>query len=72
MAAPPILIVYSRRLSEKLRKAGAVSKETAKTIEELGLSGREKRTLKRNVWIGKIKETEDGRYYVPCRDMKHC
>lgn len=64
MAATPILIAYGRRLREKLRKAGAVSKETAKTIDELGLSAREIRTLKRNVSIGKIKETEDGRYYL--------
>jgi len=66
------LIVYSRRLREKLKKAGAISEDTAKTIGELDLSSREIRTLKRNVWIGKVKEIKDEkgekRYYVPCEE----
>ena len=74
MAETGILFAYGRLLREKLQKAGAVSKETAKTIEELGLSGREIRTLKRNVWAGKIKEVVDDkgkkRYYVPCEEKK--
>ena len=67
--AEAILIAYGRRLREKLTKAGAISKDTAKTIKELDLSSREIRTLKRNVWIGKVKEATDKkgekRYYVP-------
>jgi hypothetical protein len=72
--AEAILIVYSRRLREKLKKAGATSKDTAKTIGELDLNAREIRTLKRNVWIGKVKEVADDkgkkRYYVPCEAEK--
>jgi hypothetical protein len=44
--------------------AGAVSEENAKTVEELNLSKREIRTLKRLVWAGKVKKTKDGRYYL--------
>lgn len=65
MAEVGIWFGYGKRLREKLKSAGAISKETAKTIEELNLSKRERRTLARNVWARKIKETEDGRYYVP-------
>ena len=67
--AEAILIIYSRRLREKIKKAGATTNDTAKTIEELDLNSREIRTLKRNVWIGKVKEATDKkgekRYYVP-------
>ena len=62
--------MYSRRLRKKLKEAGAVSEETAKTIEELGLSDREIRTLRRNVWVGKVKKTKDERYYVLEKDAK--
>jgi hypothetical protein len=72
--AEAILIVYSKRLREKLKKAGAISEDRAKTIRELDLSSREIRTLKRNVWIGKVKEITDEkgekRYYVPCENEK--
>ena len=74
MAGTAMMIGYGRRLREKLRQAGAVSKKTAKTIDELGLSAREIRTPKRNVWIGKVKEVTDEkgekRYYVPCEAEK--
>ncbi len=69
MAEMGMLFAYGRRFREKLKKAGAVSEETAKTIEELGLSNREIRTLRRNVAIGKVREITDEkgekRYYVP-------
>jgi len=70
MAEVAVWFVYGRRVREKLKNAGAVSEQTAKTIEELGLSKREIRTFERNVLIGKIKKTEDGRYYVPCKEEK--
>jgi len=74
MAEVAIWFAYGKRLREKLKRAGAISKETARTIEELNLSKREIRTLKRNVWAGKIKEVADDkgkkRYYVPCEEKK--
>ena len=70
MAEVSIWFAYGKRLREKLKSAGAVSEGTAKTIKELNLSKREIRTLKRNVFAGKIKKTEDERYYVPCEEKK--
>jgi len=58
------LLLYARRLKKKLLNSGAVSEENAKTAEELNLSKREIRTLKRLVWAGKVKKTKDGRYYL--------
>ena len=72
--AEVILIIYSRQLREKLKKADATTESTAKTVEELGLNSREIRTLKRNVWLGKVKEItgKDGekRYYIPRENEK--
>jgi hypothetical protein len=48
------------RTLRKIKNAGAVSEETAKTAEKLGLREKDLKRLKR--WV---KETEDGRYYVP-------
>jgi len=70
MAEVAIWLAYGKRLREKLKSAGAVSEETAKPLKELNLSKREIRTLKRNVWAGKIKKTEDERYYVSCEEKK--
>lgn len=61
-------LLHERNLVKKLKKAGAISKETAITVEELGLSKLEIREIKRisRFTLSKtIKETEDGRYYVP-------
>jgi hypothetical protein len=58
------LLLYARRLKKKLLNSGAVSEENAKTVDELNLSKREIRTLKRLVWAGKVKKTKDGRYYL--------
>jgi SOS response regulatory protein OraA/RecX len=72
MAEAGWFFIHGSRLRRKLKEAGAVSEETAKTIEELNLNSREIRTLKRNVWIGKVKEVTDEkgvkRYYVPCEE----
>jgi hypothetical protein len=59
-----ILLYYGNQLKKKLREAGALSEDTAKTIQELGLSSREIRTLKRLVFVRKVKETADKRYYL--------
>jgi len=50
------MFIHGKRLRRKLKEAGAISEDTAKTISELGLSSREIRTLERNVVIGKVKE----------------
>jgi hypothetical protein len=51
-----------RRAVKKIVEKGAVSKETAKTHEELDMS---KSSLEHLVSVKNIKKTEDGRYYVP-------
>jgi hypothetical protein len=56
-----------RRDVKKIIEKGAVSKETAKTCEELGMS---KSTLEYLVFVKDIKKTEDGRFYVPCEEEK--
>lgn len=67
MAEVAIWFAYGKRFREKLKTAGAFSKETEKTIGKFNLSERKIRNLKRNVWAGKTKETEDGCYYVPVK-----
>jgi hypothetical protein len=55
------------RTLRKIKNAGATSEETAKTASELCLRSDDLKRLKR--WI---KETSDGRFYVECKDGKHC
>ena len=60
-------LLHERNLVKKLKDAGAISKETQKTVEELGLNKLEIREIKRisRYTLSKtIKETEDGRYYL--------
>ena len=67
MAGSLPFLLHSRQLMKKLREAGAISEETAKTVEELGLGKKEIREIKRisHYTITKsIRETKDGRYYV--------
>jgi len=68
MAEAGWFFIHGKRLRKKLKDAGTISEDTAKTVKELGLSNREIRTLKRNVAIGKVKEIMDKkgekRYYV--------
>jgi hypothetical protein len=66
MAESSILTTYAVIL-DKIKRKGAVSKETAKSPGELGLSKRDLKFL--HQWVG---ETEDGRFYVKCDDGKHC
>jgi hypothetical protein len=55
---------------EKMKRLGAVSEETAKKPEELGI---DEWILKNNVAkYRRIKRTKDGRYYVECTEEKHC
>lgn len=51
-----------RKFVKKIVEKGAVSKETAKTCEELGMS---KSTLEHLVFVKDIRKTENDRYYVP-------
>lgn len=71
MAASTPFLRNARELVKKLKKAGAKSKETAKTVEELGLSKFDVRVIKRVAhWTltKTIKEITDEkgekRYYV--------
>ena len=54
---------------EKMKKLGATSEETAKKPEELGI---EERILKILTSDWGVKRTSNGRYYVDCKDGKHC
>ncbi len=66
MGATGFFIGYGRFVN-KIKKAGAVSEETAKTPAELGLREWDLKRMKR--WV---RETSDGRFYVYCSDGKHC
>jgi len=50
----------------KLRKAGATSKDSTVTIREADLDSKEQMWLDyfAGAFIGKIKKTEDRRYYI--------
>jgi len=54
------------RIISKIEKAGATSIEKAVTIEEAGLNVQEQQWLNyfAGAFLGKIKKTEDKRYYV--------
>lgn len=54
------------RIVSKIEKAGATSKEKAVTAEEAGLDVQELGWLPyfAGVFLGRIKKTEDNRYYI--------
>ena len=54
------------KILSKLRKAGALSKDSAVTIGEAELDYQEQMWLDyfAGVFLGKIKKTEDQRYYI--------
>jgi len=54
------------RIAFKIEKAGATSKEKAVTIEEADLGLEEQQWLNyfAGAFLGKIKKTEDKRYYI--------
>lgn len=58
-----------RRTIKKIKEAGAISEETAKTSKELGIG---ESTLRYLVSVKDVKKTSDGRYYIECKDGKHC
>ncbi len=68
------LLGDERHCLEMLKKANATSQENAVKPEEAGISGRYlERALQTLIKKrGKVKKTEDGRYYVECKDKKHC
>lgn len=80
MAAAGFFLYYHRQIEKKLKEVGATSEETAKTIEVLKQHGLSqpcinflKDPLRRGlapIAGNKIKETEDGRYYVPGEDKQ--
>lgn len=58
---------------EKLKKANAISEESAVNPEEAGISGFFlKRAIERLKKRGIVKETEDGRIHVVCKDKNKC
>ena len=54
------------KILNKLRKAGALSKDSAVTIGEADLNYQEQMWLDyfAGAFLGKIKKTEDQRYYI--------
>jgi hypothetical protein len=56
------------RMLRRIKEAGATSEDIAKTPEELGLREADLKRLKK--WG--VHRTEDGRYFVECKDGKHC
>jgi len=54
-----------RRAIKKVKEAGAISEETAKTSKELGI---DESTLQYLLSVKDIKKTKDGRYYVSCEE----
>jgi len=59
-------LLLRKRIKRKIREAGAVSEDTAKTSEELGI---DKTALRWSAYVKDIKRTEDGRYYL-CEPKK--
>lgn len=59
--------IWEWRMKRKLKKAKAISEETAKNPDELGISVDALEKLEK--W-GRVKRTKDGRYYLPCEDEK--
>lgn len=55
----------------KIKKLGATSEETAKKPEELGIEEWLLKRLTQSKGLD-VKRTSDGRYYVECKDGKHC
>jgi len=53
----------------RMKKFKAASEENAKKPEELGVH---KSYLDKLVKLGRVKRTEGNRYYVECKDGKHC
>ena len=58
--------IMSYRITAKIRKAGATSKEKAVTVEEAELNMQEQAWLPyfAGVFMGQIKKTEGKRYYL--------
>ena len=69
MSVYGIQFVMQDRLVRKLEKAGATSVEKAVTFEEAKLDEQEQYWLDyfAGVFLGKIKKTENNRYYIQNR-----
>jgi hypothetical protein len=64
-----------KRAIRKLKKAGAVTEpgvEPKKAIRPEELAWDEKRALEKFIGRDGIRKTKDGRYYVECKDERHC
>jgi hypothetical protein len=63
--------LFRRKIRKKFKEYGATSKENAKSLEELDLK-LSNSAIKYLKFIEDIKEADDGRYYVECKDEKQC
>lgn len=63
---PPVVLIRRKRIVKKLQECGAVSAETAKTLEEAGVKNPNGfgRFTDRLVRRGIIKKTQEGKYYI--------
>ena len=62
MVAPPVALIAERRVILRLMRAGAVSGETARPLDNLRWM--QARRLKRLVDAGVVQEARPGRYYL--------
>ena len=63
------LALRYRLAKAQMKKLGGVSEERAKTPEQLGI---EEWVLEKLTEGRGAKRTKDGRYYIECKDGKHC
>ncbi len=63
---PPIPLIRRNTIVKKLKKSGALSAETAKTLSEAGVINPNgfKRITEKLVETGVIRRTDNDRYYV--------
>ena len=66
------MFIHDARIEKNSKLPTQYLKRPLKLSKELGLSEPEKRRLHQLAFIGKIKETSDGCYYIECKHWKHC
>ena len=64
MFIPPVPIIRKKRIIDKLLNAGAVSSETAKTLDEVGIFKGTGLFISHLEVQGTLVHLNDGRYYV--------
>lgn len=63
---PPVLLIRRNLITKCLKKSGAISPESAKTLAEAGVFNPDgfKRITDTLIANGVIKRTADGKYYI--------